>query len=251
MRVGGVLLVCLGVLGVWLWGSARVEAIGAASRFQIARLKVSSTKVNPRPTAVRRLLWEVAKRTSLRPRLDMPAVEVSDAKLFRYPLLYLPGEQGFTKWSSKDLVRMRNFLAAGGTLFVDMVDGSPGDAFDTSVRRLAKRLFPQTKMRKIPQKHTLLKSFYLIQRFGGRVLHRPSIEGVLRGDRAMIIYSMNDLGGAWERDNFGNWTYPVVPGGSSQREHAFRLGINIIMYALCVNYKSDMVHARFIMQRRK
>ena len=43
----------------------------------------------------------------------------------------------------------------------------------------------------------------------------------------------------------------VRPGGENQREMAFRLGINLVMYALCVNYKADQVHVPFILKRRK
>jgi len=34
-----------------------------------------------------------------------------------------------------------------------------------------------------------------------------------------------------------------------QREHAFRTGINIVMYALTGNYKADQVHLPTIMRR--
>ena len=43
----------------------------------------------------------------------------------------------------------------------------------------------------------------------------------------------------------------MVPGGSPQRELSFRMGINLVMYALCVNYKADQVHIPFILKRRK
>jgi hypothetical protein len=138
---------------------------------------------------------------------------------------------------------------AGGTLFIDMTDGDIGSDFDLSVRRLVKRIFPHNPLEKLKQEHSLYRSFYLIRRFGGRRLLQPYLEGVTRDDRTPIIYSMNDHIGSWERDNFGNWVYPVTPGGDSQREHAFRFGINLIMYALCVNYKQDAVHVPIIMRR--
>jgi hypothetical protein len=69
--------------------------------------------------------------------------------------------------------------------------------------------------------------------------------------RLSVVLSLNDLQGAWARDSFGAWEFDVVPGGESQRERAFRLGINIAMYALCVDYKDDQVHIPFIMKRRR
>ena len=65
-----------------------------------------------------------------------------------------------------------------------------------------------------------------------------------------MLYSRHDLGGAWARDNLGSWQHPVMPGGDEQRERAIRLGVNLVMYALCLDYKDDQVHAPFIMRRR-
>jgi hypothetical protein len=77
-----------------------------------------------------------------------------------------------------------------------------------------------------------------------------TLEAVMHGDRAAVIYSRHDLAGALERDAVGNHTYGVVPGGERQRETAIRLGVNLVLYALCLDYKDDQVHAPFIMRRR-
>jgi len=67
----------------------------------------------------------------------------------------------------------------------------------------------------------------------------------------MVVYTQNDVEGAWARDNFGNYLYDVTPGGEHQRDLSFRFGINCIMYALCINYKADQVHVPFILKRRQ
>ena len=41
----------------------------------------------------------------------------------------------------------------------------------------------------------------------------------------------------------------VVPGGERQREMAFRFGINLVMYVLTGNYKSDQVHVPALLER--
>jgi hypothetical protein len=41
----------------------------------------------------------------------------------------------------------------------------------------------------------------------------------------------------------------VIPGGEPQREMAFRVGVNIVMYALTGNYKADQVHAPALLER--
>jgi hypothetical protein len=103
----------------------------------------------------------------------------------------------------------------------------------------------------IPEDHVVYKSFYLIDRPLGRIALSGTMEGVFREGRMVIAYTHNDLGGAWSRDNFGNYEYECEPGGERQREIAFRLGVNLVMYALCLDYKTDQVHVPFIMRRRR
>jgi hypothetical protein len=64
-----------------------------------------------------------------------------------------------------------------------------------------------------------------------------------------VLYCRNDLGGAWARDRLGRWLYDCVPGGEAQRQAAFRLGVNVVLYALTVNYKQDQVHSHAIRER--
>ncbi|HEY1385068.1 MAG TPA: DUF4159 domain-containing protein, partial [Dongiaceae bacterium] len=47
----------------------------------------------------------------------------------------------------------------------------------------------------------------------------------------------------------GQPLFPVTPGGERQREMAYRFGVNIVMYALTGNYKSDQVHVPAILER--
>src|SRR5207245_906964 len=69
--------------------------------------------------------------------------------------------------------------------------------------------------------------------------------------RAAILFSTNDLLGALERDRFGTWKFDCEPDGESQREMAFRLATNIMMYATCLDYKADQVHIPFIMNKKR
>ena len=57
----------------------------------------------------------------------------------------------------------------------------------------------------------------------------------------------NDWASAWAVNELGRPVYAVVPGGERQRELAYRVGINLVMYALTGNYKADQVHVPFIL----
>jgi hypothetical protein len=129
-------------------------------------------------------------------------------------------------------------------------DGSDGGGFDGSVRQELQRVLPASPLGRVPREHVLYKSFYLLDHQGGRTLTRPWLEGQVVGGRLAVVYSQNDLGGAWARGTLGEWEYDCTPGGEAQRETAFRLGVNLAMYALCTDYKDDAVHLPFILRRR-
>ena len=148
---------------------------------------------------------------------------------------------------------LRRFLTFGGFLIIDSAEGRSDGAFDASVKQLIETLYPPPSagLEIISKKHVIYKSFYLLDRPMGRLAISPVLEGVIRDDRLTIAYVKNDMGGAWARDDFGNWEFQCQPGGESQRQLAFRMGINLIMYALCLDYKTDQVHVDFIMRRRQ
>ena len=66
-----------------------------------------------------------------------------------------------------------------------------------------------------------------------------------------IIPPPSSIAGAMARDELGRWEYDVGAGGDSTREMSFRMGVNLVMYALCLDYKDDQVHIPFILQRRR
>ena len=57
-----------------------------------------------------------------------------------------------------------------------------------------------------------------------------------------MIIGSNDYIGAWAADQRGRGIMPVTPGGETQREMSYRVGVNLVMHALTGNYKDDMVH---------
>ncbi len=226
-----------------------LTAAGSAD-LQIGQLQTGGTW-NPRPTALRRLLWEVTQRTSIEVKLDPVPLIPTDAKLFRYPLLYWGGAGALPKLSEDAVRALRRHLTYGGTLFIDSADADPGGPFDRSVRRELQRIIPRAPLERLPGDHVIYKTFYLVEHQAGRTIRLPYLEAAKLEDRLAVVYSQNDLAGAWARDAFGRWEHEVTPGGERQREITFRLGINMLMYALCLDYKDDLVHTPFIMKRRR
>ncbi|MCF6156526.1 MAG: DUF4159 domain-containing protein [Candidatus Brocadia sp.] len=225
-------------------------AMGDASKFAFAQLQYDGGNWNPRPNAGKRLMWEIIKRTSVEARIDTITLRADDANLFEYPFLYMSGDQEFPPFSEKEISNLKLYLEFGGMLLIDDCLGKSDFGFDKSVRREIKRLFPNKSLEKLPADHIIFKSFYLLNQAYGRIMEKSYLEGITLENRTAIIYSQNDLGGAWSKDPLGSWEYEVIPGGETQRSMAFRLGINIIMYALTGDYKQDQVHLPFILKRQ-
>jgi hypothetical protein len=233
--------------------SRRAEAIGPSSKFRFGSLSLGARYGSPRPTALRRLGWEIQKRTSIQVELDPAVVTPTSDKLHETPFLYLAGDRELELPGYAGIEALRRFLTFGGFLLVDSAEGSTDGAFDGSVRKLMSAIFPSPAkgLEVVPSDHVVYKSFYLLDRPLGRLAIAPAMEAVIRDGRIVAAYVANDLGGAWARDDFGNHDFPCEPGGERQRELAYRMGVNLVMYALCLDYKADQVHVPFIMKRRR
>jgi Domain of unknown function (DUF4159) len=236
----------------------RSFAIGPGSKFKFGQLQLGGggrTDLGPRPGALRRLAWEIDKRTSVDVQLDPVIGTPTSETLHETPFLYLAGEREIDLPSNTGIDALRRFLTFGGFLLIDSAEGSTDGAFDGSVRKLVSTIFPPAGSAKgleiVPGDHVVYKSFYLLDRPLGRLAIAPAMEAVFRDGRIVAAYVANDLGGAWARDDFGNYDFPCEPGGERQRELAFRMGVNLVMYALCLDYKADQVHVPFIMKRRR
>ena len=242
-------LQALGALGAMAPLGRGARAMGDEDQLQLAWLRPDGSEPGTRASALKRLLQEVEKRTSV--KVDATDIVVSiGEEMFNYPMLFWSGSGEIEPLSDEQIDTLRTWLKGGGFLVVDSHEGLSDGPFLRSARRELERVFPDEERAEVPSNHVLYKSFYLIKKPYGRLITAESLEGYFEQDRVPVILSANDMLGAWARDGFGRWEYDVVPGGEDQREYALRMGVNLVMYALCVNYKEDQVHIPFILKRR-
>ena len=226
-------------------------AIGPLSQLRLARLDYKGAPTS-RQTALQVLSQELRLRTSIDMSLDPHDVSLSDRDLFEHPLLVMMGDKDYGKLPSSQADRLKAWLEAGGFLLVDNVGAAgPSEAFDGAFRREMARIFPRAPLMKIPSEHVIYRDFYRLSYTMGRTSSRPYMEAVSIEGRLGVVYSQNDLMGAYCRDSFGAWEHDVLPGGEMQREIAFRTGVNIVEYALCLDYKDDQVHLDYLLHKRK
>ncbi len=235
-------------------GPAR--AIGATAEVGVGVIQHGGNW-DHRPEAVRRLLWETGKRTSINVARDRTVVSLDDdatapaasKALFWQPLLILAGEGPLPPFSPAARARLERHLRYGGLLVVDAPSAT--DPFIADARRELDLVLPGVATRRLPKDHVVMKSFFLLPRAEGRLRVAEQLEGKDLGDRTAVIISENDLLGAYERDRFGTWRFECEPDGDVQRERAFRLGVNLLMMATCLDYKEDQVHIPFIMKKKR
>jgi hypothetical protein len=231
------------------FGNLRPDPRNVAKRFVFAQLRYAGGEWDPHPTAPAVFLNEIEGMTSVEAAPERRSLTIEDPALFSHPFLYLTGRRDFTPFSAGEVERLRTWLEAGGTLVADDAAAIPGYGFDTAVRRELARVLPAARLERLPAEHTVFKSFFLVRTVGGTRLASPFLEGITLQGRTAVIFSPNDLLGAFARDPLGRWIDPCLPGGERQRRLAFHLGVNIVMYALCGDYKQDRIHLPFLRQR--
>ena len=233
-----------------LLAARRAFAFGDQARLTFAQVRHGG-RWDPRPDGLSRLAWEIAKRTSIETSPVVKPIGLADPDLFRYPFAVLSSDQGFPAPAENEIAELRRYLSYGGFLFVDDASATRGSGFEQSARQLVSRIVPGAQLGRVPRDHVLYKSFYLLDGPAGRLASSPDLEALELGGRLAVLYSGNDMIGALARDSLGTWEFEVVPGGELQREKSIRLGVNVAMYALCLDYKEDQVHIPFIMKRRR
>ena len=183
-------------------------------------------------------------------------INIETDELAFFSLIYWPITDRQATPDESAITKLNRYMENGGTILFDTRDqqytaGQAGGRTQ-ALRRLTRGLNLPT-LEPVPPDHVLTKAFYLMQEFPGRWAGgRVWVE---RGDAhtndgvSSVIIGSNDWAAAWAIDDAGRPMFPVVPGGERQREMAFRFGVNLVMYTLTGNYKSDQVHVPAILER--
>ena len=183
-------------------------------------------------------------------------VNLDTDELAFFSLVYWPITADQRALPEETVGKLNRFMETGGTILIDTRDRNLSSGATSpllqSLRRLTRGL-NLPPIEPIPPTHVLTKAFYLMQAFPGR--WTGGQVWVERGDSrtndgvSRVITGGHDWAAAWAIDDAGRPMFPVVPGGERQREMAYRFGVNLVMYTLTGNYKSDQVHVPAILER--
>ncbi|MEM8949121.1 MAG: DUF4159 domain-containing protein [Pseudomonadota bacterium] len=190
---------------------------------------------------------------------DPLAVNLNVDDLNLYPLLYWPIPPEHPDISKRVRDRVDAYLRQGGMILFDTGDAGsliPGQRQGgAGEQRLRELLYGINlpPLEPVPEDHTLTRSFYLLQDFPGRWTGRPvwvdRPEPSVNDGVSSVIIGSHGWSQAWAIDSFTMPMFPVMPGGERQREMAIRFGVNLVMYALTGNYKTDQVHIPALLER--
>ncbi|MCS3741382.1 DUF4159 domain-containing protein [Rhizobium sp. BK661] len=207
-------------------------------------------------------------RTTLEPSPPV-GLDLTKDELSFYPIIYWPISATAPMPSSAAINRIDAYMRAGGTVLFDTRDqfsalDNNGGSVSANGERLQQILanLDIPPLEPVPSDHVLTKSFYLLSSFPGRYTGSPLWIEARQENRATnakstatadgvspILITGNDFAGAWAVDDNGVPMLPTVPPDETQREYAYRSGVNIMMYMLTGNYKTDQVHVPALLER--
>lgn len=196
---------------------------------------------------------EVTRRSSIEPEAPRGIDPDSDELIF-FPLIYWPVSVDAPPVSSAAATNINTYLRSGGMVIFDTRDGGGGmrDGAHPGLERVMQGL-EIPSLARVGEDHVLGRTFYLLRELpgrmgGGDVWVESNPDGTARDGVSGVIIASADWAGAWARNENGIPLLPVE-GGERQREMAYRVGVNLAMYALTGNYKTDQVHVPAILER--
>jgi hypothetical protein len=232
------------------------EALKGALDVRLVYIVTGDKDVDDTSKAGLEGLSEVLRnRTSVEPA-DPIGLDLEKDEPRLYPLIYWPITSTQPTLSPKANAALDRYLRTGGIVFVDTRDQQMSFDRPANGNPDLKRLLGGIEtppLVAMPPDHVLTKSFYLLSdmpgRWQGGKLWIEAGSGRVNDGVTTIIIGSNDYAGAWATDGRGRGLNPVSPGGETQRELSYRVGVNLVMLALTGNYKDDQVHIQDIMQR--
>ncbi|MFC4271196.1 DUF4159 domain-containing protein [Sneathiella chungangensis] len=204
---------------------------------------------------------QLRNRTAVEAEDPLP-IDIEQDELIFYPFIYWPITPDFPPLSEQAILKLNDYFKGGGTVLFDTRNQNAAGLYgidlynspeNTRLRQLTSRL-DIPRVQQVPPDHVLTRAFYLMQTFPGRYdggdVWIEDTSGIQGNDGvASVVIGSNDWAAAWAIDSDGRYQAATLPGNERQRELAYRFGINLVMYTLTGNYKSDQVHIPAILER--
>lgn len=221
---------CASVSAVILFSTASFSQQDGINRlsssFKIVRLQYSGGGdwYND-PSAEVNMMDYLKKNTVI--DVDEPkfsSVDIASDDIFNYPFILITGH-GNINFSDSEVKRLKEYLERGGFLYADDDYG-----MDEAFRREMKKVFPDQEMKELPFDHKIYSCHFSFPK-GLPKIHEhngkpPQGFGYFINGRLCVYYT-------YETNISDGWADPREHDDPPEkREEAFKMGTNIIVYAL-------------------
>ena len=153
---------------------------------------------------------------------EYATIEIGSSEIFNYPFVFLTGH-GNIILNNQELENLRNYLFAGGFLYVDDDYG-----LDKFIRPVFKQLFPDKELIELPFSHPVFHQKFEftngIPKIHEHDNHPPKAYGIFHEGRLICLYTQ-------ESNISDGWDSPDVHKDSPEaRLKALKMGANIIQF---------------------
>ena len=147
-------------------------------------------------------------------------------EMCRYPFVFMTAEGTFT-FSDSNMATVREYLQRGGFIYGDdCVLFGKGELFFKAFVAQMNRVFPDNPMRPIPADHEIFSIFFKLDGF-------PHMQGVKHPGMGLFDKETGRLMAmCTSGDLHCGWVGYVHQFGESNRQKAFQMGVNIVVYCL-------------------
>lgn len=190
----------------------------------IARVKYRGGDWYNDPSIIPNLTRAINERTTINADPNQHTITLQDTDLFSYPFIFLTGH-GDIQLSDIEVECFRDYLLKGGFLYADDDYG-----MDEAFRREIGKVFPGLELVELPFSHPIYHCFYDFST-GPPKIHEhdnkpPRGYGLFYNGRLVVYYTYeSNISDGWADIN-------VHKDPEEIREKAFKMGINIVVYAM-------------------
>jgi hypothetical protein len=160
-------------------------------------------------TFEREVNWQIIPTT-------VPVEEWHDA-----PILMITGSKR-PEFTEEEIVKLRTYILQGGLIWSIAEGGPQGRGFDTGMRQVYKKLFPDYELVQMPVNHPLYGSYF-------KIAGKGSLWGLSNGVRLLALHGSEDLPVSWQKNQ------------TSTVSEAFQTAANVFFFA---TDKASLLRAR-------
>ncbi len=255
---GAIVLFGLSMVVLSPVAAASADHVRYADNIHLAFIPTGDTAIDALTRqGLEQLAAILKRRTSVEPS-GVVSINPETDELTLFPVIYWPIGGHEQTLDSRALSNIQHYIDNGGLLLIDTRDRNVAPASPAATTQNTRRLrqllggLDVAPLQPIGEDHVLKRSFYLLpddlpgRYSGGTVwVEEDTISG--RDGVSSLIIGGHDWAAAWAGQSRAGGTR--APGTARQQEMSYRFGVNLMMYALTGNYKTDQVHIPHILER--